>query len=106
VSVIAENHIQGGAEMDLYTRVPTTGRTSRLLANKGLLVGIAGGIAAIAWLTLGRSQQPNRRYADRGADRRNPMHFFLAGSYPRRRAIDRSRNRPLFERRQSVYDSY
>ncbi|RJF95352.1 hypothetical protein [Noviherbaspirillum saxi] len=92
--------------MDLYTRVPTTGRTSRLLKNKGLLVGIAGGIAAITWLALGRSEHRDRRYADRSEERRNPWHFFLAGTYPRRRAIDRSPNRPLFERRQSAYDSY
>lgn len=92
--------------MELNKRLPTTGRTTRLLGNKGLLIGLAGGLAAVAWLSMGRTQQKGRRYSDHGIDRRNPMHFFLAGRFPQRRAIDRSRQRPLFERRQSVYDSY
>ncbi|WP_151638292.1 hypothetical protein [Noviherbaspirillum aerium] len=92
--------------MELKNRVPTTGRTTRLLGNKGLLIGLAGGLAAVAWLSMGRGPQKGRRFADHGTDRRDPMHFFLAGRFPQRRAIDRSRQRPLFERRQSVYDSY
>lgn len=81
--------------------------TTSRFSNKAVLIGAVGGLAAIALLSMARSQQNRtRRYADRGEERRNPMHFFLAGSYPRRRAIDRSGQRPLFERRQSVYDSY
>lgn len=74
-------------------------------SGKTLLIGAAG-IAIVAGLMMAKSGQKGRRYGDAGADRRNPMHFFLAGNFPRRRAIDRSGQRPLFERRQSVYDSY
>jgi len=73
-------------------------------SHSGLLIGLAVGLGVLAWMA---SRQPRtRRYADRQEERRNPMHFFLAGSHPRRRAIDRSGHRPLFERRQSVYDAY
>jgi len=71
-----------------------------------LWIGIAAGLAALAWMSAKPAGQPARRQADRGQERRNPLHFFLAGGYPRRRHIDRSGARPWFERRQSVYDSY
>lgn len=77
-----------------------------LSTRKNLLIGIAGTLAAAAWLTTMRNQNHSRRYADRGMERRNPMNFFLAGSFPHRRKIDRSGAHPLFERRQSVYDAY
>lgn len=81
------------------------GRPTRLLSGRTLLIGVAGGLAAMALLSM-RERQQHRRYADRFEERRNPMHFFLAGSYPRRRKIDVSGRRPLFERRASVYDAY
>jgi hypothetical protein len=71
-----------------------------------LWAGIAAGIAALAWISAKPAAQQTRRRADRGQERRNPLHFFLAGSHPRRRHIDRSGANPLFERRQSVYERY
>jgi hypothetical protein len=71
-----------------------------------LWVGVAVGLAVVGLMSAKPAAQPKRRYADRDQERRNPLHFFLAGRYPRRRHIDRSGTRPLFERRQSVYDSY
>lgn len=82
-------------------RTPT--RTQR--SNGALWLGLAGGIAIAIWLAR-RQSSPQRRFADRGEERRNPLHFFLAGRFPQRRAIDRSGERPLFERRQSVYEAY
>lgn len=78
----------------------------RRLSKAGLWLGLAAGAAALAWMSARSGPPPARRYADRGQERRNPQHFFLAGQYPRRRSIDRSGARPLFERRQSVYDAY
>lgn len=77
-----------------------------VFSGRNLLLGLAGGLAIWALVASGRGAAQHRRYADRGIERRNPMHFFLAGRYPRRRSIDLSGRRPLFERRQSVYDSY
>lgn len=91
--------------MEKEYRTRENGRTPRLLSGKALLIGVAGGIAAMAWLSM-RERQQDRRFADRFQERRNPMHFFLAGTYPRRRKIDVSGQRPLFERRASVYDAY
>lgn len=71
-----------------------------------LWAGIAAGLAALAWLSAKPVANKRRRRADRGQERRNPLHFFLAGGYPRRRSIDRSGAQPWFERRESVYDSY
>jgi hypothetical protein len=72
---------------------------------RAALLGLAGGLAVYG--LLAKANQPKlRRFSDRGEDRRNPMHFFLAGRFPHRREIDRSGKRPLFERRQSVYDAY
>lgn len=71
-----------------------------------LWAAIAAGVASLAWMSAKPAMPQTRRHADRGQERRNPLHFFLAGSYPRRRSIDRSGAQPLFERRQSVYDSY
>jgi hypothetical protein len=82
------------------------GNSRGLVPGKALLIGVAGGLAALAWLSMGSQRRKTRRYADRAEDRRNPMHFFLAGRYPQRREIDCSGERPLFERRQSVYDAY
>lgn len=80
-----------------------------------LWIGLAAGLATLALFSakpaarnlrnLRRSRQ-SRRLADYGTERRNPLHFFLAGNHPRRRHLDRSGTRPLFERRQSVYESY
>jgi hypothetical protein len=82
-------------------RTPT--RSPR--SHRVLLLGLASGIAAAIWLVR-RQSPPKRRFADRGEERRNPLHFFLAGRFPQRRAIDLSGERPLFERRQSVYETY
>lgn len=84
-----------------------TGRMARFGSRKTLLIGIAGTLAAAAWLSLASREQPkSRRHADRGTERRNPMNFFTAGNFPHRRQIDRNGAHPLFERRQSVYDAY
>jgi hypothetical protein len=77
-----------------------------LMSRNTLLIGIAGSLIAGALWSMVRQQRRSRRYADHGVDRRNPMHFFLAGRPPQRRKIDRSGQHPLFERRQSVYDAY
>lgn len=87
-----------------YERGETDGGQRR--TNAGLWLGLAAGAAALAWMTARSGRRQGRRYADRGQERRNPLHFFLAGAYPRRRRIDRSGARPLFERRQSMYDAY
>lgn len=83
----------------------TTQHAGRSFLSTALLVGVVGSAAAIAWVAAGRGQLRTRRASDQGMERRNPMHFFLAGRNPMRRAIDRSGQRPLFERRQSVYDA-
>lgn len=75
-------------------------------ARTAIWVGVAAGLATLSWFAAKSRPHPVRRQGDRGLERRNPLHFFLAGRYPRRRKIDRSMARPLFERRQSVYDSY
>lgn len=93
-----EEHLQTEA-----TQAEQAGARSGM-GRTGLLLGLAAGALALAW---GASKRPKeRRFADRSRERRNPLHFFLAGNHPRRRAIDRSGQRPLFERRQSVYDAY
>lgn len=71
-----------------------------------LLMGLAGGLAVLAGLTMMRNTNKSRRYGDRTTDRRKPTNMFAAGVFPQRRRIDRSGERPLFERRQSAYDSY
>ena len=78
----------------------------RRVSKAGLWIGLVAGAAALAWMSTRSGTPPARRYSDRGQERRNPLHFFLAGQYPHRRSIDRSGARPLFERRQSVYDTY
>ncbi len=80
-------------------------RATQGLSPVALLAGAAG-LAGLALLLASRGRQQSRRYADRHDERRNAMHFFLAGQNPQRRGIDRSGKRPLFERRQSVYDAY
>jgi hypothetical protein len=77
-----------------------------LVSRNTVLAGIAASLVAAAWWSMTRERRSARRYADRGQERRNPMHFFQAGSHPLRREIDRSGNHPVFERRQSVYDGY
>jgi hypothetical protein len=82
---------------------------SGMASRTGLWLGLAVGAAAVAayaWRSTRTEPVKARRFADRGEDRRNPLHFFLAGNFPRRRRIDRSGRRPLFERRASVYDTY
>ena len=81
-----------------------TGQTTR--PRTALWAGLAAVLAAFAWISAKPAVRQRRRRADREQERRNPLHFFLAGGYPGRRNIDRSGTRPLFERRQSVYDSY
>ncbi|HJV75069.1 MAG TPA: hypothetical protein VJ654_12665 [Noviherbaspirillum sp.] len=76
-----------------------------LTARKTVLIGLAA-LAAGAWLSTTQHRQKLRRYADFGTERRNPLNFFLAGRFPHRREIDQSGAHPLFERRQSVYDTY
>ena len=80
-------------------------RAMHLPVRKTVLIGIAA-LAAGAWLSTMRHQQKLRRYSDFGTERRNPLNFFLAGRFPHRREIDQSGAHPLFERRQSVYDTY
>lgn len=76
-----------------------------LTPNSSAAVGMAAGLAlAAGWMWVNRPRA--RRYADRAADRRDPMSLFLPVAYPGRRAIDRSGRHPLFERRQSVYEAY
>ncbi|WP_136414046.1 hypothetical protein [Herbaspirillum sp. ST 5-3] len=92
--------------MDNEKQFAGTGSSAPRISRVALLAGVAGGLAALALLSTARTQLRSRRYSDRAEERRDPMHFFLAGKYPHRRAIDRSGRRPLFERRQSVYDAY
>jgi hypothetical protein len=87
-------------------RHATQGMSPQGMSRVALLAGVAAGLAALALLLTARGRQQSRRYADRHDERRNSMHFFLAGQNPQRRDIDRSGKRPLFERRQSVYDAY
>ncbi len=95
-----ENHERlNGAAM----HAPRSEHAAR--SRTGLLVGITAGLAALAWMSARPAMRQTRRRADHEQERRNPLHFFLAGA-SRRRHIDRSGARPLFERRQSVYDSY
>ncbi|NEX63909.1 hypothetical protein [Noviherbaspirillum galbum] len=75
------------------------------MLGRAVIIGLVGTAAAVTWVASGRRQLRSRRASDRGMERRNPMHFFLAGRNPMRRAIDRSGQRPLFERRESVYES-
>lgn len=75
----------------------------RTRSSSGLWLGVAGGLAAIAILAMPKRA---RRFEDRQQERRNPWHFFLANSRARRRQIDLSGQRPLFERRQSAYEQY
>lgn len=95
--------------MDNEKQFAGTGSSAPRISRAALLAGVAGvagGLAALALLSAARTQMRSRRYSDRAEERRDPLHFFLAGKYPHRRAIDRSGRRPLFERRQSVYDAY
>lgn len=85
------------------TKIST--RESRVLSNKPFLVGLAGSLAMIAGISLFRFKQKGRRYADHAQERRRPSNMFEAGAFPRRREIDLSGERPLFERRQSAYEA-
>lgn len=76
------------------------------ISGKTVLLGVAGAAAAVTLLAIARSRRYMRRYGDRSSERRDPMHFFVAGAHPLRRGIDTSGAHPLFERRQSVYDAY
>lgn len=96
---------EGRIAMEKEYQFRDTGRPASLVSGKTLLIGVAGGLAAFALLSM-REHHHARRYADNHEERRNPMRFFLAGKYPRRRKIDLSGQHPLFERRQSVYDAY
>ncbi|HEY8607693.1 MAG TPA: hypothetical protein VIM12_11330 [Noviherbaspirillum sp.] len=87
----------------LDSRIAT--RSPRVYENVPLLVGLAAGIAMLAGVTLMRGQRKERRYADRAIERRRPANMFAAGVFPKRRAIDRSGARPLFERRQGAYEA-
>jgi hypothetical protein len=72
---------------------------------KAVLIGLAGGVAAFMWLSGAGPRLRNRRYGDTDIERRNPLHFFLAGKQYRRRKIDRSGNRPLIDRRHAARKS-
>lgn len=91
--------------MENKYRTKISTRESRVLSNTPLLVGLAGGLAVIAGLSLLRSKQRDRRYADHALERRRPSNMFEAGAFPRRRKIDQSGARPVFERRQSAYEA-
>lgn len=80
-------------------------RAMHLTVRKAVLIGLTA-VAAGAWLSTTRHRQKLRRFSDFGTERRNPLNFFLAGSFPHRREIDQSGAHPLFERRQSVYETY
>jgi hypothetical protein len=74
-----------------------------VLSNKPLLL-VVGGLALFAGVSMLRTKpRSNKRYADHAIDRRNPFNMFAAGIFPLRRTIDKSGERPLFERRQSAY---
>lgn len=75
-------------------------------SRKPLLLGVIGGLALIAGVSLARGKLKSRRYSDHDQDRRKPMNQFAAGVFPGRRTIDSSGQRPLFERRQSAYETY
>lgn len=92
--------------MERKMKLRTRGRLTGHVSGKTLLAGAAVGLAAAAWLWQTREPHKSRRYADHHQERRNPLHFFLAGRTQQRREIDRSGKHPLFERRQSVYDAY
>lgn len=83
----------------------TSSGYARILTNTPVLASLAGGVALVAGISLLRAKQKTRRYADRAPDRRSAQNMFLAGVFPLRRSIDRSGRRPLFERRQSAYES-
>jgi hypothetical protein len=100
------NHVcieEGRIVMFTRNSLSKTEGSVEVSSNKGLLIGVAGSLAAIALLA---KQKRSRRHEDHDAERRNPFHFFLANKNARRREIDRSGKRPLFERRQSVYEKY
>jgi hypothetical protein len=86
-------------------KTKTSTREGHGLSNKSLLVGFVGGFAVMAGLSLLRPRQKDKRYADHAQERRRPSNMFEAGTFPRRRGIDRSGAKPLFERRQSAYEA-
>ncbi len=71
-----------------------------------LALGAIACLAIYAGWSRMRSPHHQRRYADHATERRTPINLFSIGDYPRRRQIDRSGAHPLFERRQSAYDTY
>ncbi|QAU35458.1 hypothetical protein [Janthinobacterium sp. 17J80-10] len=84
---------------------PTQTRT-RFRGGKPALLGAIAGVALLAGWSVLRTRQQARRYADHAPERRTPLSMFVGGDHPRRRRIDHSGTHPLFERRQSVYDTY
>jgi hypothetical protein len=97
---------EGAIIMENEKRLQGIDSPARVMPRMALLAGVAGSLAALALLAAVRDRQKSRRFADHGEERRNPMHFFLAGISQHRRKIDRSGKRPLFERRYSVYEAY
>jgi hypothetical protein len=89
-------------------KMPIDARTPRrFLVNKPALLGMAASMAIlVGWSALRARHRHSRRYADHASERRAPLSLFIAGDHPRRRRIDHSGFHPLFERRQSVYESY
>jgi hypothetical protein len=74
------------------------------MTNTQLVVGLVGAVAVIAGISVVRGKQKTKRYGDRAIERRKAANMFAAGVFPRRRAIDQSGQKPVFERRQSAYE--
>lgn len=84
--------------------IRTTSRLPGGISNTQLVVGLVGAVAVIAGFSMVRGQQKTKRYGDRALERRKSANMFAAGVFPRRRAIDQTGQRPVFERRQSAYE--
>ena len=87
-----------------HTTTPPSKLRSRI--GKSVMLGAAASLALLAGWSLLRTPQKSRRYTDHAQDRRNPLSMFAGGDHPRRRLIDHSGTHPLFERRESVYETY
>jgi hypothetical protein len=107
INILPNKLVAGeGSIMENEKQLQGIDSPARVMPRMALLAGVAGSLAALALLAAVRDRQKSRRFADHGEERRNPMHFFLAGISQHRRKIDRSGKRPLFERRYSVYEAY
>jgi len=93
-----------GFAMKTQYKTRTSTPLTRVLSNTPLLAGLAGSLAVLAAYSLVRQSQKGKRYSDHAAERRLPANMFAAGIHPRRRSIDVSGRKPVFERRQSAYE--